>query len=155
MLYKDFDIEVIEDEPGKFKAVIRRPDGRLVRTALPLGPEVLVITTLLQPRRCDSSVWSKPAYFFDITIPPQRLDRAGNVTAGNRDRDTLPVLVGLAIPDRHSQTALGFLDIVHVKRSLGFAAKYPSASMEWVLPPPIACLSSKTAWPLPIPEIFV
>lgn len=45
MLYKDFDIEVIEDEPGKFKAVIRRPDGRLVRSAVPLGPSVPVITT--------------------------------------------------------------------------------------------------------------
>jgi hypothetical protein len=34
MRYKDFDIEVFEDEPGKFKAAIRRPDGR------PLGPAV-------------------------------------------------------------------------------------------------------------------
>jgi hypothetical protein len=30
MRYKDFDIEVFEDEPGKFKAAIRRPDGRLL-----------------------------------------------------------------------------------------------------------------------------
>jgi hypothetical protein len=54
VLYKDFDIEVIEDEPGKFKAAIRRPDGRSVRSAVPsvrsavpLGPEVPVITTHL------------------------------------------------------------------------------------------------------------
>jgi hypothetical protein len=47
VLYNGFDIEAIEDEPGKFKAAIRRPDGRSVRTAVPLGPEVPVITTHL------------------------------------------------------------------------------------------------------------
>ena len=44
VLYKGFDIEVIEDEPGKFKAVIRRPGGQ-VRTAVPAGPEVPAIVT--------------------------------------------------------------------------------------------------------------
>ena len=59
MLYKDFDIEVIEDEPGKFKAAIRRPDSRLVRSAVPLGPEVPVITTHLYFSREDALAQAK------------------------------------------------------------------------------------------------
>lgn len=47
MLYRGFDIETSEDEPGKFKAVIRRAGGGTVRTAVPEGPEVPAITTHL------------------------------------------------------------------------------------------------------------
>jgi hypothetical protein len=59
MLYKGFDIEVIEDEPGKFKSAIRRPDGRRVRSAVPLGPEVPVITTQLYFSRDDAIAQAK------------------------------------------------------------------------------------------------
>jgi hypothetical protein len=59
VLYKDFDIEVVEDEPGKFKAAIRRPDGLPVRSAVPLGPEVPVITTHLYFSREDALAQAK------------------------------------------------------------------------------------------------
>ena len=35
MHYKDFNIEVIKDKPGAFKAVIRRSDGRPFRDGGP------------------------------------------------------------------------------------------------------------------------
>jgi hypothetical protein len=54
MLCKGFDIETIEDEPGKFKAVIRKPSGGTVRTAVPLGPEVPAITTHLYAKADDA-----------------------------------------------------------------------------------------------------
>lgn len=45
--YKDFTIETIVDDPGKFKAVIRKANGGTLRTAVPPGPDVPAITTPL------------------------------------------------------------------------------------------------------------
>jgi len=45
--YKGFTIETIEDEPEKFKAVIRKSSGSTLRTAVPPGPDVPAITTPL------------------------------------------------------------------------------------------------------------
>ena len=50
MRYKDFDIEVFEDEAGKFKAAIRRPDGRPLGPAVPPDdPRVPVMVTHAYP----------------------------------------------------------------------------------------------------------
>jgi hypothetical protein len=49
-LHKSFHIETIEDDPGKFKAVIRKADGNTLRTAAPPGgPDAQAITTQLYP----------------------------------------------------------------------------------------------------------
>ncbi|MGJ5079731.1 hypothetical protein [Bradyrhizobium sp. HKCCYLS3013] len=59
MLYKGFDIETIEDEPGHFKAAIRKAGGGSVRTAVPPGPEVPVITTQLYSNAEDAIAQAK------------------------------------------------------------------------------------------------
>lgn len=59
MIYKGFDIETIEDEPGKFKAVIRRANGATVRTAVPAGPDVPAITTQLYAKAEDAMAQAK------------------------------------------------------------------------------------------------
>ena len=61
MLYKGFDIETIEDEPGKFKAVIRKASGGTVRTAVPPGLNVPAITTQLYLKADDAIEQAKGA----------------------------------------------------------------------------------------------
>jgi hypothetical protein len=57
--YKGFTIETIEDEPGKFKAVIRNANGGTLRTAVPPGPDVPAITTQLYFRAEDAIAAAK------------------------------------------------------------------------------------------------
>lgn len=60
-LYKGFHIETIEDEPGKFKAVIRKANGGTLRTVVPPGPDAPAITTQLYLRAEDAMVEAKRA----------------------------------------------------------------------------------------------
>ena len=57
--YKGFTIETIEDDPEKFKAVIRKADCSTLRTVRPPGPDAPAVTTLLYSRPEDAIVEAK------------------------------------------------------------------------------------------------
>jgi hypothetical protein len=62
MRYHGFDIEIIADESKQFRAVIRRADGGIVRTAVPtVGANVSAIFTPLFSSKEDAVSEAKRA----------------------------------------------------------------------------------------------
>jgi hypothetical protein len=62
MRYHGFDIEIVADESKQFKAVIKRADGGIVRTAVPTaGANVSAIFTPLFSSKEDAVTEAKRA----------------------------------------------------------------------------------------------